>query len=90
MAQAARAFCPEQGVRHSLPPGTAAMESLPAPHLPPIEGESVPGRAPPTLPSSSFFDQRAAALSALSRGLCPSNSTGLRQQAGPESRPIRL
>lgn len=66
------------------------MESLPAAHLPPIKGESVPGRPPPTLPFSSFLDKKAAALFVLSCGLCPSNSTGLRQQAGLECRPIRL
>lgn len=49
---------PAQGVRHSLLPGTATMESLPAPHLPPPEGEyhGLTATLYP-LPSSSFLDE---------------------------------
>lgn len=53
-AQVKRASCPAQDVRHSLPPGTAALESLPAPHLPTPEGESQ-GLATNSLPSRSFL-----------------------------------
>lgn len=59
-AQAKRASWPAQGVRHSLPPGIASMESLPAPHLPPPEGECQGLTATPTLPSSSFLGDGCA------------------------------
>lgn len=73
-AQAERASFPVQRVRYSLPPGIAAMESLPAPYLPPPEGES--HHHHPLL-SSSFLDEGASAVLSCLCGLCPSNSTGL-------------
>lgn len=59
-AQAKRAPWPVLGVRHSLPTGIATLESLPAPHLPPPEGECQGLTATFTLPSSSFLGEGCA------------------------------
>lgn len=77
-AQAERASFPAQGVRHSLPPGTTAMESLPAPHLPASEGEFQGLTMPrPCPPAASLIKATTAVLSILSLWALPSDSPWL-------------
>ena len=61
-----KSLFPAQDVRHSLPSGTAPMESLPAPHLPPPEGESQGSAATPCPPAASLIRAASTVLSILS------------------------
>lgn len=66
---------PAQVVRYFLPPGVAAMESLPAPYLPPPEGESqgldTTTTTRPCSPAASLMRAATATLSVSSLWALP-------------------